>query len=69
MKHDAIAELKALALTDFEFRRRVVANPSEALQSVGIHPSQELLDVIKKLVQDLEELGKILGIDAIEFFT
>jgi len=69
MTNDPMANLKAAALTDINFRRQVIANPSAALQSMNIPPTQEILAAIQKVIQDLEALGQLLGIDDIALFS
>jgi hypothetical protein len=69
MIDDRVMQLKSRALTDMEFRRQVLADPTAALQGMGIEPTPDLLDVIRRLTKDLRELGEILGIDEIEAFS
>lgn len=69
MSEDPLVQLKALSLTDLDFRRQMLADPKGALQRVGIEPTPELLKVIERLTKDLKELGEILGIGEIEAFS
>jgi hypothetical protein len=69
MIDDRVVQLKLRSLTDLDFRKQVLADPEAALHGMGIEPTPDLLDVIRRLIKDLRELGEILGIDDIEAFS
>jgi hypothetical protein len=51
-------------LGDAQFRAELAANPSQALQSIGIEPTPQLLDAIKDVAKAVEEVRADLGPDA-----
>ncbi|MBV9267111.1 MAG: hypothetical protein JO061_13155 [Acidobacteriaceae bacterium] len=52
-------QLRLKLITDQNFRNQLMQNPSSALQSVGIQPSEDILQVLTNLKKDLEELARI----------
>ena len=56
-----IDHLRLKLITEEGFRRQLLDNPSSALQSVGIKPTDDLLNILQDLKKDLEELARILG--------
>lgn len=54
-------DLYAKVLTDSEFRTRLVSAPSDALKSVGITPTPEILAALQKIIVAVTELGTDLN--------
>jgi hypothetical protein len=54
-------ELYAKVLSDSDFRSQLVSDPSLALESVGITPTQEILAEIQKIITAVTALGTDLG--------
>jgi hypothetical protein len=57
-------DLYAKVLSDSDFRSQLVSDPSDALESVGIAPTPEILSAIQSVITAVTELGADLeGID------
>jgi hypothetical protein len=50
-------------LSDPHFRAELYANPSQALQSIGIEPTPQLLSAINDVAKAVEEVRTDLGPD------
>jgi hypothetical protein len=50
-------------LSDAQFRSHLASDPADALQSVGITPTDDLVAAINSIVANVEEIGKDLGAD------
>ena len=50
-------------LTDAQFRAELQANPSAALQSIGIEPTPKVLAALQDVVKAVEEVRTDLGPD------
>jgi len=55
--------LYAKVLSDTDFRMQLVSTPSDALKSVGITPTPEILAAIQKVIAAVTELGADLDGD------
>jgi hypothetical protein len=58
-------DLYAKVLSDSDFRNQLVSNPSDALQSVGITPTAEILEAIQNVITSVTELGADIDGDGI----
>jgi len=58
-------DLYAKVLSDSDFRNQLVSNPSDALQSVGITPTPEILEAIQNVITSVTELGADIDGDGI----
>jgi hypothetical protein len=60
-------DLYAKVLSDSDFRSQLVSDPSDALESVGITPTPEILSAIQSVITAVTELGADLeGIDDVK---
>jgi hypothetical protein len=50
-------DLYAKVLSDSDFRSQLVSYPSDALKSVGITPTPEILAAIQNVISAVTELG------------
>jgi hypothetical protein len=48
-------------LVDSGFRRMLASNPEEALRTIGIEPTEQILHAIKSIKRDVEKLEDIFG--------
>lgn len=48
-------------LSDSDFRNQLVSDPSDALQSMGITPTPDLLAAIQKVISAVTEVGTDLN--------
>jgi hypothetical protein len=63
-KMSQFQNLYAKVLSDSDFRNQLVSDPSDALESVGIAPTPEILSAIQSVITAVTELGADLeGID------
>jgi len=60
-------QLYARALSDDDFRRQLAEDPKAALTSLGIEPTDELLEAIEDAIEGVRDAQAILG-DQAEFF-
>ena len=60
-------QLYARALNDDKFRQQLDTAPEAALRSVGIEPTDDLLEAIKDAIEGVRDAQNILG-DKAEFF-
>ncbi len=58
-------DLYAQVLTDSDFRAQLVSAPSDALRSVGITPTPEILAAVQKVITAVTELGTDLNGDVL----
>ncbi len=56
-----IDHLRLKLITEEGFRKQLLEDPRTALHSVGITPTDDLLNILQELKKDLEELARILG--------
>ncbi len=57
--------LYAKVLSDSDFRNKLVSAPSDALQSVGITPTPEILAAVQDVISAVTKLGVDLEGDAL----
>jgi len=50
-------DLYAKVLSDSDFRSYLVSDPSDALESVGISPTPEILDALQVVIDSVTALG------------
>jgi hypothetical protein len=62
-------DLYAKVLSDSDFRNQLVAYPSDALQSVGITPTPEILAAIQDVIDAVTEVGADIDGDALVLGT
>ena len=48
-------------LSDENFRKFLLKNPSGALESIGMNPTPEVLDAVKEVIKGVSEMDKLLG--------
>jgi hypothetical protein len=58
-------DLYAKVLSDSDFRGQLVSNPSDALTSVGITPTPDILAAIQDVVTAVTELGTDIDGDGV----
>ena len=58
-------DLYAKVLSDSDFRNQLVSYPSDALQSVGITPTPEILEAIQNVITSVTDLGADIDGDGI----
>jgi hypothetical protein len=50
-------DLYAKVLSDSDFRNQLLSDPSDALQTVGIAPTPEILAALQDVIDAVTELG------------
>lgn len=66
---DQVEMIRLRVMTDSSFRKNVLEDPTTALQSIGIQPTQALLQSIQKIDAELGNIAGILGVGERECFS